>query len=162
MRVGWTHLFFGTINFPNSMGTTLVDLSPWWMSSITFFLPGKYQPSASKYPRQEGLVESVTEEIRTTWSSQLSPSDMYLKHLSHTHNIDFSPAPWLRPRPPARMSDVRPCERRDERATPGIRGGAEPVCDPLGVETCSSISVSVRGYGEKYLNDSPHYHKLNK
>ena len=62
----------------------------------------------------------------------------------------------------ARISDVRPCERRDERATPGIRGGAEPVCDPLGVETCSSISVSVRGYGEKYLNDSPHHHKLNK
>lgn len=81
---------------------------------------------------------------RTICNSQDSPSAMYLKHLSHTHNIAFSPAPLLRPSPPASKSDVRPCERMDALLTPGIREPEEGPCE-LGVANRSSTSVSVSG-----------------
>lgn len=90
----------------------------------------------------------------TACMSQLAPSAIYLKQRSQTHKIDaFSPPPFRRS-PPANMSDVRPCARVDERATPGIRAvdadgpeGWEEDADGGG----SSVSCSVSGYGEKYL-----------
>lgn len=76
---------------------------------------------------------------------------MYLKHISHTHNIDFSPNPCVLPSPPASKSDVRPCDRAVARLTPGILSDCVVDDeDPCGVEG-SSASVSVNGYGEKYL-----------
>ena len=68
---------------------------------------------------------------------------MYLKHRSQTHRVEFWPLPWLRPRPPARRSEVRPCERMEDRDTPGIQPAAWGVCE-LGVPV-SSVSDSVSG-----------------
>lgn len=79
----------------------------------------------------------------TTCSSHDNPSAIYLKHLSQTQSIDFSP-PCVRPNPPASRSDVRPCERKVERLTPGIRVVEDVPCEP-GVAACSSVSDSVRG-----------------
>ena len=83
-----------------------------------------------------------------------------MKHRSHTHSVLRSPGPECsRPSPPARRSDVLPCERIVARATPAMRAGADadvvevlstgPLALALGVGASSSVSMS--GYGEKYL-----------
>ena len=98
--------------------------------------------------------------------------------MSHTHNVARSPPgpTFCRPRPPASRSEVRTCERGVVRGTPGIleppAAGPEflcvlaatpgdPVCEPGGGKeeeeedaTLSSNSVSVNGYGEKYLRST--------
>lgn len=87
-------------------------------------------------------------------NSHVTPSAMYLKHRSQTHSIEFSPSPWVRPKPPASKSEVRPWDRIVARWTPGILGACEEDDDaPWEATATSSASDSVRGYGEKYLNE---------
>ena len=143
---GLTGLLLCTVNFPNDVGAALIDFPPRRMSSCAFplrFWIDQRTPriSRGRVPRASRI------RIRTTCSSHESPSVMYLKHLSHTHKVDFSPVPWLLPNPPASKSDVRPCERTVDRLTPGMRvdDNGAPGGPTEEVEGGSSISVSMRG-----------------
>lgn len=78
---------------------------------------------------------------------------MYLKHLSHTHNIAFSLDVCDLCNPPASKSDVRPCVRAVVRAIPWIFDADAEGDMLLTLSTgISSASTSLRGYGEKYLH----------
>jgi hypothetical protein len=60
----------------------------------------------------------------------------------------FSPERCERVSPPAKRSEVRPCDRTVARLTPGI---LDVEAEPPGNPVLSSSSESVSGYGEKYL-----------
>lgn len=76
------YLFLRTIDLPYSMGTTLIDLPPRWMSSVTFFLPGKHQhsilPEHSTLNTQHTRTRTRTRRNRKEGSKQINTHNMQL------------------------------------------------------------------------------------
>lgn len=74
--------------------------------------------------------------------SHAAPSAIYLKQRSQTHNMLFSPERCDRVRPPAKRSEVRPCDLTVALLTPGI---FDDEAEPPGNPVLSSSSESVSG-----------------
>jgi hypothetical protein len=123
----------GSVDLPNYVSSSLVNLPPGWMPSITMFLKRVIAYKLGLHEKRYG---------HTICISHAAPSAIYLKQRSQTHNMLFSPERCDRVRPPAKRSEVRPCDLTVALLTPGI---LEVEAELPGNPALSSSSESVSG-----------------